>query len=138
MGMDSDTSSVTSSTVSTIPSQRSKIQKSTLRYNSSQLSKSMVYDSDNDNDNDSMMSSSSTKKKKEKNNKSNDNYLKLLQSKYLESNEMEDVSPLNPNPKILATPHKPLNEGSRFYMTKRIVIGNVSQFIPPGNLYYII
>jgi len=129
MGMDSDTSSVTSSTISTIPSQRSKIQKSTLRYNSSQLSKSMVYD---DSDNDSTVSSASTKKKKENNNNSNDNYLRLLQSKYLESNEMEDVSPLNPNPKILATPHKPLNEGSRFYMTKRIVIGNVSQFIPPG------
>ncbi len=130
MGMDSDSSSVTSSTVSTIPSQRNKIQKSTLRYNSSQLSKSMVYDSDND----SVASASSSKKKKENSNKSNDNYLKLLQSKYLESNEMEDISPLNPNPKILAMPHKPLNEGSRFYMTKRIVIGNVSQFIPPGNL----
>ncbi|OUM60915.1 hypothetical protein PIROE2DRAFT_13206 [Piromyces sp. E2] len=127
--MDSDTSSVTSSTISTVPSQKSKIQKSTLRYNSSQLSKSMLYESDNN----STVSTTSTKKKdNNSNNKSNnDTYLKLLKNKYLENNEMEDVSPLNPNPKILSTPHQPLNEGSRFYMTKRIVIGNVSQYIPP-------
>jgi len=128
--MDSDTSSVTSSTISTVPSQRSKIQKSTLRYNTSQLSKSMIYESDND----STVSTTSAKKKENSNKNNNDTYLKLLKNKYLENNEMEDVSPLNPNPKILSTPHQPLNEGSRFYMTKRIVIGNVSQYIPPGNI----
>ncbi|ORX78620.1 hypothetical protein BCR32DRAFT_294951 [Anaeromyces robustus] len=148
--MDSDTSSVSSSTISTVPSQNNRIQKSTLRYNTSQLSKSILYESDNDS---TTSASSIKKKKKQNNNNNNDNnnnnnnnnndnndnndndndyndYLKLLQSKYLD-NEIENVSPLNPNPKILATPHKPLNEGSRFYMTKRIVIGNVSQYIPP-------
>ncbi|ORX59312.1 hypothetical protein BCR36DRAFT_401859 [Piromyces finnis] len=126
--MDSDSSSVASSTISsTMPTQRSKIQKSTLRYNSSQLSKSIVNESDNDSNN----SSTSNKKNDNNNKNNNDTYLKLLKNKYLKNNEMEDVSPLNPNPKILSTPHQPLNEGSRFYMTKRIVIGNVSKYIPP-------
>jgi len=125
--MDSDTSSLSSSTISNMPPQKSKIQKSTLRYSSSQLSKSTLYESEND----STTSNTSSKKKKD----NDDDYLKMLQSKYIDNNDMEDISPLHPNPKILATPHKPLNEGSRFYMIKRIVIGNVSQYIPPGTQF---
>jgi len=128
--MDSDLSSLSStSSISNVPSQNNKIQKSTLRYNSSLLSKPSFHNSDND----SNISNTSSKKNKDRNDKidkKNDSYSKLLQSKYIENNEMEEISPLHPNPKILATPHKPLNEGSRFYITKRIIIGNVSQFIP--------
>jgi hypothetical protein len=43
----------------------------------------------------------------------------------------ESLSPLSKNPPLLRTPQ---DRGSRFYIKRRVTVGNVSQFIPPGKL----